>query len=179
MSLNILITVSTIMLLIQMAMAPASYWGPAHSTSCGPRCAPNGPERHSVPWGIGAITNREAPLRAAELQPDFLISPAFSRRVLELAVEAGIPYVTRSRRRGPSSGGLRTKTQQPLDKRVCVPPLPMWSSLRSDHSRCEQHIVRAAGVHSLLVARRGQHPSQAYKWCNVLKRPVPPPTTDI
>ncbi len=51
------------------------------------------PERTVVRWGIGTITSREAALEALQLSPDFLVSPAFSHRVLEVAVEAGVPYL--------------------------------------------------------------------------------------
>jgi len=51
------------------------------------------PERGLVYWGIGTLKNRADALAAAELRPDFLVSPAFSRRVLEVAVDADIPYI--------------------------------------------------------------------------------------
>lgn len=51
------------------------------------------PQRNSVYWGIGTLKNRADALEAAELRPDFFVSPAFSRRVLEVAVECGIPYI--------------------------------------------------------------------------------------
>lgn len=51
------------------------------------------PARKLVYWGIGTLKNRADALAAAELQPDFFVSPAFSRRVLEVAVDRGIPYI--------------------------------------------------------------------------------------
>lgn len=51
------------------------------------------PERRLVHWGIGTILTERAAQQAAELRPDFLVSPAFSQRVLKIASEAGIPYI--------------------------------------------------------------------------------------
>jgi len=51
------------------------------------------PERKLVHWGIGTILTERAARQAVELSPDFLVSPAFSRRVLKVAAQAGIPYV--------------------------------------------------------------------------------------
>ncbi|MEX0642803.1 MAG: bifunctional 4-hydroxy-2-oxoglutarate aldolase/2-dehydro-3-deoxy-phosphogluconate aldolase [Pirellulales bacterium] len=51
------------------------------------------PARKMVYWGIGTLKNRADALAAAELRPDFFVSPAFSRRVLEVAVDRGIPYI--------------------------------------------------------------------------------------
>ncbi len=50
-------------------------------------------ERNLTLWGIGTIKSREEASIAAELRPDFLVSPAFSHRVLEVAVDFGIPYI--------------------------------------------------------------------------------------
>ena len=51
------------------------------------------PERKQLFVGLGTIKTGEDAREAVALQPDFLVSPAFSRRVLAVAVEAGIPYV--------------------------------------------------------------------------------------
>lgn len=51
------------------------------------------PQRSALYWGIGTLKSRADALAAAELRPDFLVSPAFSRRVLEVAVDVGIPYI--------------------------------------------------------------------------------------
>jgi len=51
------------------------------------------PERTDVYWGIGTVRTRSEALAIAELKPDFMVSPAFSRRVFEVALERGIPYV--------------------------------------------------------------------------------------
>jgi len=50
-------------------------------------------ERKLICLGLGTVTSRAAAKRAVELGPDFLVSPAFSRNVLGVAVEAGIPYI--------------------------------------------------------------------------------------
>jgi 2-dehydro-3-deoxyphosphogluconate aldolase / (4S)-4-hydroxy-2-oxoglutarate aldolase len=51
------------------------------------------PQRQKVKWGVGTMrTSREA-REMVELQPDFLVSPAFSQRVLDVALEARIPYI--------------------------------------------------------------------------------------
>ena len=52
-----------------------------------------GPERQQIYWGIGTLKSRADALAAAALTPDFFVSPAFSRRVLEVAVETEIPYI--------------------------------------------------------------------------------------
>jgi 2-dehydro-3-deoxyphosphogluconate aldolase/(4S)-4-hydroxy-2-oxoglutarate aldolase len=51
------------------------------------------PQRCLVAWGMGTILTESAARQAVELQPDFLVSPAFSRRVLHVAAQAGIPYI--------------------------------------------------------------------------------------
>jgi 2-dehydro-3-deoxyphosphogluconate aldolase / (4S)-4-hydroxy-2-oxoglutarate aldolase len=51
------------------------------------------PERKRIYLGIGTILTETAARRAAELRPDFLVSPAFSRKVLRVAAEARIPYI--------------------------------------------------------------------------------------
>ena len=51
------------------------------------------PQRQVVKWGLGTLRSRDAAVGAVELRPDFLVSPAFSRRVLDVATEAGIPYI--------------------------------------------------------------------------------------
>ncbi len=50
-------------------------------------------ERKLICLGLGTVTSRAAAERAVELGPEFLVSPAFSRNVLGVAVEAGIPYI--------------------------------------------------------------------------------------
>lgn len=49
--------------------------------------------RHTIRWGIGTIRDAATAQRVVALRPDFMVSPAFSRRVLDVAVEAGVPYV--------------------------------------------------------------------------------------
>ena len=39
------------------------------------------------------MRTRQDALQAVALRPDFLVSPAFSRHVLEVAVDANIPYI--------------------------------------------------------------------------------------
>jgi len=51
------------------------------------------PERTMISIGIGTVLTREAAEQAARLRPDFIVSPAFSRRVLAVAAQAGIPYI--------------------------------------------------------------------------------------
>ena len=51
------------------------------------------PQRDTIKWGIGTLRTRDVAVMAAELKPDFLVSPAFSRNVLEVAVEANLPYI--------------------------------------------------------------------------------------
>lgn len=53
----------------------------------------NSPERNLILWGLGTIITEAAARQAVALRPDFLVSPAFSRRVLRVATEAGIPYI--------------------------------------------------------------------------------------
>ncbi len=53
----------------------------------------NNPARHSLKWGVGTIKTRAAAQQLVKLKPDFLVSPAFSRHVLDVAAEAGIPYI--------------------------------------------------------------------------------------
>lgn len=50
-------------------------------------------ERKMICLGLGTVTSRAAARQAVELKPDFLVSPAFSRNVLGVAVEYGIPYI--------------------------------------------------------------------------------------
>jgi 2-dehydro-3-deoxyphosphogluconate aldolase/(4S)-4-hydroxy-2-oxoglutarate aldolase len=51
------------------------------------------PERKLICLGIGTIKTAAQAREAAALRPDFIVSPAFSRRVLKVAVSAGIPYI--------------------------------------------------------------------------------------
>jgi 2-dehydro-3-deoxyphosphogluconate aldolase/(4S)-4-hydroxy-2-oxoglutarate aldolase len=51
------------------------------------------PQRRLIAWGMGTVLTESAARQAVELQPDFLVSPAFSRRVLHVAAQAGIPYI--------------------------------------------------------------------------------------
>jgi 2-dehydro-3-deoxyphosphogluconate aldolase/(4S)-4-hydroxy-2-oxoglutarate aldolase len=51
------------------------------------------PERLVVRWGVGTVTTRAVAIEVVRLQPDFLVSPAFSKSVLQVAVESGIPYI--------------------------------------------------------------------------------------
>ncbi len=50
-------------------------------------------ERKLIALGLGTITSADAAKRAVEARPDFIVSPAFSRNVLRVAVVAGITYV--------------------------------------------------------------------------------------
>ena len=52
-----------------------------------------GPERHLLRLGLGTVKTRRDAEQAVSVKPDFLVSPAFSRRVLEVAVEADLPYI--------------------------------------------------------------------------------------
>ena len=51
------------------------------------------PQRAKVNWGIGTLRTRDDARRAVALGPDFVVSPAFSRNVLDVAAEAGIAYI--------------------------------------------------------------------------------------
>jgi 2-dehydro-3-deoxyphosphogluconate aldolase / (4S)-4-hydroxy-2-oxoglutarate aldolase len=51
------------------------------------------PERKLIAIGAGTITSETAARVAVELKPDFIVSPAFSRKVLAVTVAAGIPYI--------------------------------------------------------------------------------------
>ena len=51
------------------------------------------PERELIRLGVGTIKTEKAARDVVKLNPDFLVSPAFSRRVLDVAVEADIPYL--------------------------------------------------------------------------------------
>lgn len=51
------------------------------------------PQRKRILWGLGTMTTRTAAQQAVELQPDFLVSPAFSHKILEVCVKADIPYI--------------------------------------------------------------------------------------
>ncbi len=50
-------------------------------------------ERKTIFLGLGTILTEKAAKQAVELKPDFLVSPAFSRKVLHVAAGAGIPYI--------------------------------------------------------------------------------------
>ena len=51
------------------------------------------PIRKQMTLGFGTILTEKAALKALELKPDFIVSPAFSPKVLDLSVEAGVPYI--------------------------------------------------------------------------------------
>jgi 2-dehydro-3-deoxyphosphogluconate aldolase/(4S)-4-hydroxy-2-oxoglutarate aldolase len=51
------------------------------------------PDRHLVRLGAGTILTRSIADQVLPLKPDFLVSPAFSRKVLSAAVKAGVPYI--------------------------------------------------------------------------------------
>ena len=51
------------------------------------------PERKMIHLGIGTLKTEKTARHAVTLKPDFLVSPAFSRRVLNVAVDADIPYL--------------------------------------------------------------------------------------
>lgn len=49
--------------------------------------------RGEISVGIGTMNSAAIALEAVDVQPDFLVSPAFSPRVLEVAVRHDIPYI--------------------------------------------------------------------------------------
>jgi 2-dehydro-3-deoxyphosphogluconate aldolase/(4S)-4-hydroxy-2-oxoglutarate aldolase len=51
------------------------------------------PERNVLQWGIGTVKTAATARKVVELRPDFVVSPAFSRRVLDVCHESRIPYV--------------------------------------------------------------------------------------
>ena len=51
------------------------------------------PQRKLLYLGVGTITTADAARRAVALEPDFVVSPAFSSRVLDIVAESGIPYI--------------------------------------------------------------------------------------
>jgi 2-dehydro-3-deoxyphosphogluconate aldolase/(4S)-4-hydroxy-2-oxoglutarate aldolase len=51
------------------------------------------PERQLLRWGLGTLRSERDAAAAVAVKPDFLVSPAFSRRVLQVAVQANIPYI--------------------------------------------------------------------------------------
>jgi 2-dehydro-3-deoxyphosphogluconate aldolase / (4S)-4-hydroxy-2-oxoglutarate aldolase len=51
------------------------------------------PQRHRVKWGVGTMRTAKDAQEVIALRPDFLVSPAFSPRVLDVAVAASIPYI--------------------------------------------------------------------------------------
>ncbi len=51
------------------------------------------PQRNKIRWGIGTMRTAADASAALELQPDFLVSPAFSRRVLQVTAQSGMPYI--------------------------------------------------------------------------------------
>jgi len=51
------------------------------------------PERKLIALGMGTIKTESMAIEAVKLRPDFMVSPAFSRKVLRVAVQAGIPYI--------------------------------------------------------------------------------------
>lgn len=51
------------------------------------------PEYKLVRWGLGTMRTASDARAAVELGPAFLVSPAFSSRVLQVAVQAGTPYI--------------------------------------------------------------------------------------
>lgn len=51
------------------------------------------PQRSKLKWGIGTVRTHAAARQAVALRPDFIVSPAFSPRVLEMAVQANVPYI--------------------------------------------------------------------------------------
>jgi 2-keto-3-deoxy-6-phosphogluconate aldolase len=51
------------------------------------------PHRKMIYIGIGTIKTEKDARRVVQLKPDFIVSPAFSRKVLNVAFEHGIPYI--------------------------------------------------------------------------------------
>lgn len=51
------------------------------------------PQRQKIRWGVGTMRTCREAREMIELKPDFLVSPAFSQRVLDAALEAKIPYI--------------------------------------------------------------------------------------
>jgi len=51
------------------------------------------PQRKLIHLGIGTIKTPQDARTAVALKPDFVVSPVFSRSVLEITVEADIPYM--------------------------------------------------------------------------------------
>jgi len=51
------------------------------------------PIRKQMTVGFGTILTGKAARKALELKPDFIVSPAFSPKVLDLSVEADVPYI--------------------------------------------------------------------------------------
>ncbi len=51
------------------------------------------PQRAKVFMAVGTVRTRDDAKRVVALKPDLVVSAAFSRRVLDVTVEAGIPYV--------------------------------------------------------------------------------------
>ncbi len=51
------------------------------------------PQRSKILWGLGTMRSSSDAFSAVELRPDFLVSPAFSPRILQIALQAGIPYI--------------------------------------------------------------------------------------
>lgn len=51
------------------------------------------PQRRKIKWGVGTMRTSRDAREMISLRPDFLVSPAFSLRVLDAAVEANIPYI--------------------------------------------------------------------------------------
>lgn len=51
------------------------------------------PERKEVLVGLGTVRSAADAVRAVAVKPDFIVSPAFSRNVLQTAKRAGIPYL--------------------------------------------------------------------------------------
>jgi 2-dehydro-3-deoxyphosphogluconate aldolase/(4S)-4-hydroxy-2-oxoglutarate aldolase len=51
------------------------------------------PERLLLQWGVGTVKTAATARKVLELKPDFVVSPAFSRRVLEACAQAKVPYM--------------------------------------------------------------------------------------
>jgi len=51
------------------------------------------PQRTLAHVGLGTVKTRRDAEAIVDLRPDFIVSPAFSARVLAVAAEAGIPYI--------------------------------------------------------------------------------------
>ena len=57
------------------------------------KAAMDSPQRDHVWIGMGTVKTERDAKQVVELNPDFIVSPTFSARVLHVAAQAGIPYI--------------------------------------------------------------------------------------